>query len=136
MSANLPGRRPFNAGSSSFIRSFSALLLLVNRHPPSGNSFVTTTEIEGLVLGAVRALNLARPADMQLQVTPDAPLFGSDSPLDSLGLVSLLIDIEEALSDRGFDVTLGDAKAMSRSASPFRNVPVLVEYIHNSLSTT
>jgi hypothetical protein len=97
---------------------------------------VTTAEIERVVLDAVRNLNLARPADSQMAVSADAPLFGPDSPLDSLGLVSLLIDIEEALSDRGFDVTLGDAKAMSRSASPFRNVPVLVDYIQNSLSTT
>jgi acyl carrier protein len=97
---------------------------------------VTTAEIERVVLDAVRNLNLARPADSQMAVSADAPLFGPDSPLDSLGLVSLLIDIEEALSDRGFDVTLGDAKAMSRSASPFRSVPVLVDYIQNSLSTT
>lgn len=87
-------------------------------------------------MGAVRNLNFSRPADGQLPVSADAPLFGPDSPLDSLGLVSLLIDIEEALSDRGFDVTLGDAKAMSRSASPFRSVPVLVAYIHNSLPST
>jgi acyl carrier protein len=97
---------------------------------------VTTAEIERVVLDAVRNLNLARPADAQMDASPEAPLFGPDTPLDSLGLVSLLIDIEEALSDRGFDVTLGDAKAMSRSASPFRSVPVLVAYIHNSLSTT
>jgi acyl carrier protein len=97
---------------------------------------VTTAEIERVVLDAVRNLNLARPADAQMDASADAPLFGADSPLDSLGLVSLLIDIEEALSDRGFDVTLGDAKAMSRSASPFRSVPVLVAYIQNSLSTT
>jgi acyl carrier protein len=87
-------------------------------------------------MGAVRNLNFSRPADAQLPVSADAPLFGADSPLDSLGLVSLLIDIEEVLSDRGFDVTLGDAKAMSRSASPFRSVPVLVAYIHNSLPST
>lgn len=97
---------------------------------------VTTAEIERVVLDAVRNLNLARPADSQMAVSPDAPLFGPDSPLDSLGLVSLLIDIEEALSDRGVNVTLGDAKAMSRSASPFRSVPVLVAYIQSSLSTT
>jgi len=59
---------------------------------------VTTAEIERVVLDAVRNLNLARPADAQMAVTPEAPLFGPDSPLDSLGLVSLLIDIEEALS--------------------------------------
>ena len=97
---------------------------------------MTTAEIESVVLDAVRNLNLARPPDAQMDVSPEARLFGPGSPLDSLGLVSLLIDIEEALSDRGFDVTLGDAKAMSQSASPFRSVPVLVAYIQESLSNT
>jgi len=95
---------------------------------------VTITEIEGVVLDAVRNLNLARPPDVQLEVSAEAPLFGVDSPLDSLGLVSLLIDIEEALSDRGFQVTLSDARAMSRSASPFRSVPILVQYIQSIVS--
>jgi acyl carrier protein len=97
---------------------------------------VTTAEIQDVVLGAVRNLNLARPPETQLEVAPGAALFGPDSPLDSLGLVSLLIDIEEALSDRGFDVTLSDARAVSRSASPFRSVPALAEYIHSRLSAT
>ena len=97
---------------------------------------ISDDAIQEVVLQAMRATNQARDAASQLAVAADAPIFGPDSPLDSLGLVSLLIDIEEALSDRGFDVTLGDAKAMSRSASPFRSVPVLVAYIHNSLPST
>lgn len=97
---------------------------------------MTTAEIEALVLEAMRNLNLARTPEAHLDVSPQAPLFGPSSPLDSLGLVSLLIDVEEALSDRGFDVTLTDARALSASASPFRSVAAFVGYIHNTLSTT
>ena len=97
---------------------------------------MTSKEIEAIVLEAVRNLNSARTPESQVEVSPQAALFGPGSPLDSLGLVALLIDVEEALSDRGFDITLSDARAMSRSASPFRNVPAFVGYIRDTLPRT
>ena len=78
-------------------------------------------------------MNLARKSEAQIVVSPAAPLFGADSPLDSLGLVSLLMDVEEGLADRGFDITLSDARAMSQRLSPFRSVPALVSYIREML---
>jgi len=90
---------------------------------------MTASEIEDLVLQAMSNLNQARPPQARLDVSRLAPLFAPESALDSLGLVSLLIDIEEALSDRGVDVTLSDARAMSPTLSPFRSVPALVDYI-------
>ena len=78
-------------------------------------------------------VNLARKPEARLVVAADAPVFGDGSPLDSLGLVSLLIDIEDALQDQGCNVTLSDARAMSQTRSPFRSVPALVAYIQNSV---
>jgi acyl carrier protein len=95
---------------------------------------LTEAEIQNLVLQAMQNVNLARKPDAQLEVSPDSPLFGPGSPLDSLGLVSLLIDVEEAMHDRGYPVTLSDARAMSQTQSPFRSVPALVSYIAESLS--
>src|ERR1700730_7935417 len=95
---------------------------------------MTGAEIESLVLRAIRNLNLARTPKEQLAVSSDAAIFGPESPLDSLGLVSLLMDIEEALSESGFAVTLSDARAMSRKVSPFRNVPSLAEYIAETVN--
>ena len=86
-------------------------------------------QIEGVVLAALRMTNQARDTDAQLTVAADAPIFGPDSPLDSLGLVALLIDIEEALQDKGVSITLSDERAMSQKRSPFRSVPALVSYI-------
>ena len=60
---------------------------------------------------------------------PDARLFGDGSNLDSLGLVTLLIDIEDSLADHGCHVSLMDEKAMSRKRSPFRSVESLAQYI-------
>ena len=94
---------------------------------------MTNSEIEALVLMAVQNINLAKEPSEQLAVSSEAPLFGPDSPLDSLGLMSLLMDVEEALSDRGFTTSLSDARAMSRTNSPFRSVATLVAYIQESV---
>ena len=94
---------------------------------------VNPTEIQELVLRAIRNINMARKPEAQLEASPTARLFGGGSPLDSLGLVSLLIDIEEALQDQGQNVTLSDARAMSQARSPFRSVDALVSYIQENL---
>jgi acyl carrier protein len=94
---------------------------------------VTGPEIQQVVLRAIENINLARKPEAQLDVSPESPLFGPESPLDSLGLVSLLIDIEEALQDRGYTITLSDARAMSQTASPFRTVQTLVSFIQQGL---
>jgi acyl carrier protein len=95
---------------------------------------MTQEDIQQIVLDAMTGANQARGPHLQLRVEPEAPLFGAGSPLDSLGLVGLLVDIEDALRDRGLDIELSDARAMSQSRSPFRTVAALVEYISASLA--
>ena len=57
-------------------------------------------------------------------------LFGGNSHLDSLGLVKLLIIMEQNIED-GFDVSIpiADERAMSQKHSPFRTAGALVDYI-------
>jgi len=90
-------------------------------------------DIADLILDTLRATNQWRAADQQLTVSREAPIFGPPSPLDSLGLVALLIDLEEQLQARGYALTFSDAAAMSEQRSPFRNVPSLVAYIARHL---
>jgi acyl carrier protein len=85
--------------------------------------------IQEVVLQAMRAANLARHSAGQLVVSPEAPIFGHGSPLDSLGLVGLLMDIEESLQGLGCDLNLSDERAVSQTRSPFRSVPAIVAYI-------
>jgi acyl carrier protein len=85
--------------------------------------------ITSIVLSALEMANLGRAGQTLLEVSPTAPLFGAPSPLDSLGLVALLIDIEEAFQQEGHSILLSDERAMSQSRSPFRDVPSLVGYI-------
>jgi hypothetical protein len=90
---------------------------------------VNREAIQEVVLEAMRAANLVRAPGDQLAVSPDARLFGRGSPLDSMGLVTLLLDVEEALQAAGLPILLTDDRAMSQARSPFRSVPALVEYI-------
>ena len=85
--------------------------------------------ILSIVLRVVEQANLARVNSQRLEVSPTAPLFGPASPLDSLGLVALLIDIEEAFEMAGHPVTLSDERALSQTRSPFRDIPALVAYL-------
>jgi len=90
---------------------------------------MTAADLQGLILDAIKAANEAREPEQQIAVSPDAVIFGRESPLDSLGLVALIIDIEEALAARGVMVTLTNERAMSRSRNPFRSVSSLAGYI-------
>lgn len=90
---------------------------------------VEITRIREIVLEAMGNANLARTPSEQLEVSETAVIFGPGSPLDSLGLVALLIDIEEAMAREGHPITLSDDRAMSQTRSPFRTVPRLVDYI-------
>lgn len=68
------------------------------------------------------------------QATDDTHLLGGQSPLDSIGLVTLIADLEGDIQrEFGKAVILADEKAMSRTLSPFRKVGTLVDYIDEKL---
>ena len=59
----------------------------------------------------------------------DTLLFGEGGALDSMGLVTLIIAVEQAIEDK-YDVIarLADEKAMSQKNSPYRTVSTLATY--------
>ena len=62
-------------------------------------------------------------------------LFGQGASLDSLGLVVLLLDVEQQINDR-FDtlISLMDERAMSQTKSPFRSIGTLADYVEALIS--
>ena len=60
----------------------------------------------------------------------DTRLFGREAVLDSMGLVTLIVELEQLLEEE-YDVTviLADDRAMSMEHSPFRSVASLADYI-------
>jgi acyl carrier protein len=59
----------------------------------------------------------------------DTVLVGPSAVIDSLGVVSLIVEVEQRLEiDHHVSVTLANDKAMSQRNSPFRTVGVLADY--------
>ena len=91
---------------------------------------IDKADVTEVVFSAIDEMNLALPAGRGLEKSLTTPLFGHQSYLDSLGLVSLIVGVEQGVADEfGSEITLADDRAMSRSASPFRTIDTLVEYV-------
>lgn len=87
-------------------------------------------DIMPIVLKALRKLNQQLPDERHIKISPDTILFGKEGELDSLGLVTLIILVEEQIADElGVEVTIADEKAMSLRNSPFRSVNTLSDYV-------
>ena len=86
--------------------------------------------IVAAIYRAVDWINGELPPDRQLIKAPETRLLGSQSVLDSLHLVSLIITIEREVEDAfGVALTLADERALSMKASPFRSIQSLADYI-------
>jgi acyl carrier protein len=91
--------------------------------------------IQAIILKALNNINEERSLDEQLTVSLDTCLFGDDAALDSLSLVSLIVDVENAVSEQvGFEISLSDDRAMSQDVSPYSDVSALTSYIQLLLS--
>jgi len=88
------------------------------------------SELVDLVLKQAADINETLTAQIPLDRGADAPLYGRDGSLDSLGLVSLLAAVEQAVEEEyGVTITLADERAVSQKHSPFRTVGSLADYV-------
>jgi len=79
---------------------------------------------------AVDWVNEELPPDRQLIKAPETRLLGSQSVLDSMRLVTLIVTIEREVEDAfGVALTLADERALSMKESPFRSIQSLADYI-------
>lgn len=63
-------------------------------------------------------------------IDADTILFGRDGLLDSVALVSFILDVEDAVrTEFGVNLTIADERAMSQTRSPFRRVGSLADYV-------
>jgi acyl carrier protein len=91
---------------------------------------LTSEHVEQLILAALADVNDEQPDENKFEVGPDAALFGPGAAIDSLSLVSLIVDVETALNvDHDLPISLTDDRAMTRELSPFDNVQTLKDYI-------
>lgn len=77
---------------------------------------------------------IANETGESIKLNDKSKLFGGDGPLDSMSLVSLIVEIEEFVEDNLQQaIILADEKAMSRRTSPFSRVDSLHEYINEKI---
>lgn len=95
----------------------------------------TKKAVESVIFQALRVLNQERDSDDQINIQPETILFGPSSTLNSLELVSVMVDIETTAADEfGRSISLTDDEAMGREPVPFVSVATLTEYILELLS--
>jgi acyl carrier protein len=64
------------------------------------------------------------------ELTEATVIVGKDAVVDSVGVVSLIVDVEQRLEmEHDVSVTLANDKAMSQKNSPFRTVGVLADHV-------
>ena len=92
-------------------------------------------EITGVVLQTVVEYNKSVDEADKILTEMDVDLYGGDANLDSLGLVSFIVGLEQNIEDKfNKSVSLANEKAMSQNSSPFKNLSSLVEFIQNELN--
>ena len=75
--------------------------------------------------------------ERELQFNEDTHLIGRDGVFDSMGLVNLILDVEQIVNDRySLLISLADERAMSQKHSPFRSIGSLADYILTLISET
>lgn len=93
---------------------------------------LSRAEIGGLVLSSLEDV-LIIGGDNQPDPTrlgDDTRLIGRKGVLDSMGLVTLIVDVEQRLEEEhDVVVVIADERAMSQKHSPFRSVGSLAHYI-------
>ena len=90
----------------------------------------TCEEVEALVINSVQLL--AEDFDLAVlkQASVASSLFGNDGVLDSMALVNLIADVEDAVWEKfGVAITLADENAMSMRYSPFLTVKALSQAV-------
>ena len=82
------------------------------------------------IFDAIDEINQQLPGKEHLEKSNDTILFGRSGKLDSLGLVSLIVAVEERVEEEyGVAISIADERAMSQENSPFKSIGTLADYI-------
>lgn len=98
------------------------------------NSMENRNSVLSTIFSVIEEINESLEPTEQISKNENTVLFGKDGVLDSIGLVNLIVALEQKIeSNWGRSVVLADEKAMSRKTSPFRTVAFLVDYVAESI---
>tara|TARA_B100001057_G_scaffold500435_1_gene615477 strand:+ start:10346 stop:10624 length:279 start_codon:yes stop_codon:yes gene_type:complete len=74
-------------------------------------------------------LNKQLPEEGRLTLSKATPIIGDNSVLDSLGIVMLVVSVEEAVARQGIDCSLVDVLTSETGNPPFTTMGDLAEWI-------
>ena len=94
---------------------------------------MTIKEVESVVISVLK--EYCEVNSIEVDITNNTALIGSNRILDSMGLVNYIVDVETTFLDKGIDVSLTSEAAMSLRISPFRSVGSL-DYILRLIETS
>lgn len=81
------------------------------------------------IFGVVDDMNMELPEEQLMEKSEDFVLFGQSGKLDSLGLVTFIVAIEQKFQEElEVTITLADERAMSQKRSPFATIGTLADY--------
>lgn len=84
---------------------------------------------------AIEEINRQRSARDKLEKAGRTVLLGGPSKLDSLGLINLMVTVEQKIEeDFGVAITLASRKDLFRERSPLATVATLAEYVASLLA--
>ena len=91
-------------------------------------------KITGIVFAAVQELNQQLPKAKRLEAAVGTPLSGAGGKLDSLGLLNLVVLVEQKVEqESGVTLMLADDAAMAAEPNPFQTLGTLVDHVQRSL---
>jgi acyl carrier protein len=91
---------------------------------------IERTSALGIVVASLQEVFVQSGTAAPENVSEETVLVGKDAVLDSLGVVSLIVEVEQRLeAEHSVSVTLANDKAMSQRNSPFRTVGVLTDHV-------
>lgn len=91
---------------------------------------MTKIEIEQAVIASFKQVITNSGKSYDGAVDANTPIMGSESPFDSIDLVTFIVAIEQMIEDDwSFSVTLADDRAMSQTISPFKTIGTISDYV-------
>ncbi len=91
--------------------------------------------VERAVYEAIDELNRQLPKGVEVEKSPDAPLYGKSGKLESLDFVTFIMEVESKVGEEfGVEIVLTDEQLLSRQNSPFLTVRSLTEHLEQMLA--
>ena len=87
-----------------------------------------------IIFTSIKEVNENQPSDNRLKLKKDEFLVSDKSKIDSLGLITLLVNIEDKINKTyNVDLNLLEENFISDEKTPFQTIDNLAEWLHNNV---